>query len=133
MLTAFSPVGVGRASFADGFGDGDGDGSAHPAGAITFSLVPLLGGFCGRLNTSGAAWLEGYGAREIILTCFEAESTADALRFNLYQLESGQNLTFQKTVLGLGVLRPILARFVLLGDNGAPVFISALKGVETLN
>jgi hypothetical protein len=131
MQSGYSNVVSAKTPYRDGFGDGDGDGSAHPAGAITFQLVPLLGGFCARLSTSASSWTSSYGAREIHLTFFPDEPDADAQRFDLYQLEDGQNMTFQKTVLGLGVLRAIKARFVLLGENGTPVFISSLQSVET--
>jgi hypothetical protein len=100
---------------------------------VTFEIVPLLRGFCARLSCPVEGWFKSYGAREIRLDYHSDSADFEPQSVEIYTVEDEQNMSFQKTVLGLGANRAIQARFVLLGENGAPVFVSTLQNVETLS
>jgi hypothetical protein len=133
MQTQFSTVVSCRTKHPDGFADGDGDGSDHPSGAISFEIVPLLGGFCARLNCPKRGWKNLFGASQIRLTYFEILPGSTVNNVEIYTVESGQNFTLQKTVLGLEETRDYRVRFLLINADNVPVFASTLHDVKTLS
>jgi hypothetical protein len=122
----------GKTLHIDGFGDGDGDGLDHPGGAIQFQLIPLLGGFVAVLECPRAGWFDALNAAQIRLSYYVAAPGFVSQNVEIYAVEPGQNMTLQKTVLGLPHSHEVRARFMLLDESGDAVFVSTLASVQTL-
>jgi hypothetical protein len=99
---------------------------------VAVALHPLLRGFVARLSCPVEGWSKTYGARQIRLDYYTDSADFEPQSVEIYTVEDGQNLTLQKTILTLGFSQSIKARFVLLDENNAPLWVSSLTEVVTL-
>ncbi len=103
-----------------------------PIEAASLVLTALLGGFIAATTPDSRGWIESYNARHVFLK-FAQTSNLEAIETReVYEVSEGQNLSLQKTVLGLPEGQSYSVGMEIRDDDGNAVYSSPEASITTL-
>jgi hypothetical protein len=103
----------------------------QPVSKIEVEYTPLLGGIAIRLSCADTTWKEGFGADSLFLHVYQQNTPRSGEMAEIYSVEAGQNMTLQKTLLGLKPGATYNAQFLLSNADALIFYASPTQTVQT--